>query len=231
MFWLSLQGVARDTIVGIEVRTPSEFIGRPVAPSMKKASLALHFPFAPLHLTISLKRCCSPVIRFCRISNNQNQDFLARLENTTSSDLFDQYRRKPTMGQENHPGNLSLLQRLYQDLSRISECVPTNIILHPADRDLFNPSRQPIRGVEAVQAHEDSLIAATEGTLVMDIQNITVNEHFGTVLGVLRASKTGREVEDLAIPFCGVWRFQDGKPVEHWENAADPRALERWLAA
>lgn len=135
------------------------------------------------------------------------------------------------MNHENHPANLSLLQSLYQDLSRISEFVSQDVVLHPADRDLFNPPRKPVRGVAAVQAHEDALIAATGGTVVMDVQNIIVNENFGTVLGVLRATKAGGDLGDLAIPFCGVWRFQDGKPVEHWENAANPRALEEWLLA
>lgn len=125
------------------------------------------------------------------------------------------------------PDNVALLRYLYKDLSRISEVCSDDIVLHPADRDLFSPSKGPVTSPEAVLSHEKALIAATGGTLVMDVQDITANAHFGTVLGVLRAKKEGRD--DLAIPFCGVWRFRDGQAVEHWENAADALALGRWL--
>ncbi|KAK3387932.1 hypothetical protein B0H63DRAFT_521947 [Podospora didyma] len=127
------------------------------------------------------------------------------------------------------PSTTSLLRYLYADLTRISEVVSPSLLLHPADRALFTPPKPPLRGTSAVQAHENSLLAATEGTLVMDVESITANEHFGTVLGTLRASKTGRK-DDLAVPFCGVWRFDDsGRAVEHWENAADPMAVAKWL--
>ncbi len=54
----------------------------------------------------------------------------------------------------------------------------------------------------------------------MDVESITANEHFGTVLGMLRA-KVANSEESLAVPFCGVWRFQGGQAVEHWENASN----------
>lgn len=39
-----------------------------------------------------------------------------------------------------------------------------------------------------------------------------------------------REEGDIEMAFCGVWRFDEmGRAVEHWENAADPAALVRWL--
>ncbi|KAH6628416.1 hypothetical protein F5144DRAFT_536873 [Chaetomium tenue] len=39
-----------------------------------------------------------------------------------------------------------------------------------------------------------------------------------------------KQREGIAMPFCGVWRFDElGRAVEHWENAADPAALGRWL--
>lgn len=127
------------------------------------------------------------------------------------------------------PDTTSLLRYIYDDVSRISEVSSPNILLHPADRDLSSPPKPPLRGIHAAQAHEDGLIAATGRTLVMDVESITANEHFGAVMGVLRATKAG--MEDLAIPFCGVWRFQNGWAVEHWENAVDPGRLKIWLEA
>ncbi|KAK3684119.1 hypothetical protein B0T22DRAFT_270095 [Podospora appendiculata] len=122
----------------------------------------------------------------------------------------------------------ALLRFLYQDLSRISQVAADDILLHRADRDLSSPPLPPVRGKRAVQAHEDALIAATGGTLVMEVHHVQADEHFGTVLGTARATARGQA--DLAMPFCGVWRFVEGRAVEHWENAMDAAAMARWLA-
>lgn len=133
--------------------------------------------------------------------------------------------------------NKQLLRYLYADLTRISQIASADIILHPADRSVLSPS-EPVKGIEAVQAHEERLVAATGGTIQMEVEDITANAHFGTVLGTLHACSTGGHGEDahhtvreerLAMPFCGLWRFVDGKAVEHWENAADPARLGEWL--
>ncbi|KAK3356536.1 hypothetical protein B0T25DRAFT_536934 [Lasiosphaeria hispida] len=120
-----------------------------------------------------------------------------------------------------------LLRYLYADLTRISDVASKEIQLHPAGRNLSSPPKPPIKGVDAVQAHENALVKATGGSLVMDVESISANGHFGTVLGTLRARKHG--AIDLAVPFCGVWRFDHGEAVEHWENAINPADLERWM--
>lgn len=144
----------------------------------------------------------------------------------------------------------SLLRYLYADLRRISQVASPAIILHAADRSLSSPAKDPIRGIDAVQAHEERLVAATGGMLQIEVHSISANEHFGAVLGTLRTGRYGQQGEgddheidqaigsvsagaeiSLAMPFCGLWRFVDGKAVEHWENAADPARLAHWLTA
>jgi ketosteroid isomerase-like protein len=65
----------------------------------------------------------------------------------------------------------------------------------------------------------------TKNTLVMDVQHIVANDHFGAVLGVIRAHPNGQVME---MPFCGLWRFRSGRIVEHWENAYDAVTLGRF---
>lgn len=130
-----------------------------------------------------------------------------------------------------------LLRYLYENLTRISQVVSADIILHTADRHLL-PSGKSVRGVDAVQAHQEGLIAATNGTLRMEVESISANVHFAAVLGTLHACSTSDHEADahhhtmdekLAMPFCGLWRLADGVIVEHWENAADPARLREWL--
>jgi hypothetical protein len=112
-----------------------------------------------------------------------------------------------------------ILRYIYQDFDRLAETAAEDIILHTADRELVPDGVR--RGLANVIEHERGLLAATEGTLVMDVRQVIADDHFGAVMGMLRASKPTA----IAMPFCGLWRFADGLLVEHWENAYAPGEL------
>jgi hypothetical protein len=107
--------------------------------------------------------------------------------------------------------NCETLRYLYQDFDRLAETAAADIVLHPAGR---TSAADDLHGLPEALAHERSLLATTGGTLVMDVQHITATDHFGAVLGTIRAHGPAT----VAMPFCGLWRFADGKLVEHWEN-------------
>ncbi|NUU34584.1 nuclear transport factor 2 family protein [Pseudomonas sp. C2B4] len=120
----------------------------------------------------------------------------------------------------NHP-NVKILRAIYKDLSCIDIYVDDDVVLHTADREIPGHVAKII-GKNAVLAKELELIELTQNTLVMDVQSIIANDHFGAVLGVLRMFIKGSHHE---MPFCGLWRFRNGRIVEHWENAYDPTVL------
>ncbi|KAK4145754.1 uncharacterized protein C8A04DRAFT_35566 [Dichotomopilus funicola] len=150
---------------------------------------------------------------------------------------------------------LTNLIRLYKDITLLSQIASPTLVLHPADRALVSPPRAPLVGIEAAQQHEESLVkaaAARGGKLVFRPESIQVDGRgvFGVVLGVLEGrligsddnkgpgeetserccEGKGRKEGEIEMAFCGVWRFDGtGRAVEHWENAADPAALGRWL--
>jgi hypothetical protein len=135
------------------------------------------------------------------------------------------------------PTPLTRLTYLYKNITRLSQIASPDLILHPADRALTTPPRPPLVGIAACQAHEEAFLAATGGTLVMEVESIRVSETgvFGCALGVLRAFRCrgrGAEgggdgdggdeegeagMEKIEMSFCGVWRFDEmGMAVEHW---------------
>jgi ketosteroid isomerase-like protein len=120
-----------------------------------------------------------------------------------------------------HP-NVTTLRAVYADLSRIGDHVSEDVVLHAADGRRY-------AGRSAVMARELDLVGRTTDTLVMDVEHIVANDHFGVVLGVLRAHRDGGKA--VAMPFCGLWRFRDRVIVEHWENDYDPTVLPRILGA
>ncbi|MBX8489739.1 nuclear transport factor 2 family protein [Pseudomonas cichorii] len=119
--------------------------------------------------------------------------------------------------------NIATLRAIYEDLTRIAEFSDDDIVLHKADRNACPPTAI---GKQAVRLHEVELIAVTHSSLHMDVQEIIANDYFGAVLGSLRATSGDKRI---CMPFCGLWRFRDGKVIEHWENAYDVEALAGFL--
>ncbi|OAI80555.1 nuclear transport factor 2 family protein [Ralstonia pseudosolanacearum] len=124
----------------------------------------------------------------------------------------------------NHP-NVSMLEAVYADLTRIAEYCDDDVVLHTADRGAAGGPAE-VFGKVAVLDKELDLIRLTSQTLHMDVESIIANDHFGAVMGVLRARRDGHSI---GMPFCGLWRFRNGRIVEHWENAYDAGALGRFL--
>ncbi|MFC3452592.1 nuclear transport factor 2 family protein [Amycolatopsis speibonae] len=121
-----------------------------------------------------------------------------------------------------HP-NIQALRAIYADLTRVGEYATDDIVLHRADRTVDNPHF--VTGREQVVAHEAALVATTDKTIVMDVEHIAANDYFGAVFGVLRI----QHPQPAAMPFCGLWRFENGKITEHWENAYDAPEFLRVL--
>jgi ketosteroid isomerase-like protein len=126
---------------------------------------------------------------------------------------------------DEHP-NVTALRAIYADLSRISEYVDDDVVLHAAERDIPGAVRSYI-GAQQVLEKELDLIRRTANTLVMEVDFLAANDYFGAVAGYLRANLDG---ESLAMPFCGLWRFRNGRIVEHWENAYAATQSAEFLA-
>lgn len=124
-----------------------------------------------------------------------------------------------------HP-NARVLRRLYADLSLIADYVDDDVVLHSAAREV--EGRTPrYRGAQAVRDKEVEFLRSAGGTVRMDVAAIVADDYFGAVTGRIRAHIGDA---DIAMPFCGLWRFRHGKIVEHWENAYDAGAFSAFLA-
>lgn len=124
-----------------------------------------------------------------------------------------------------HP-NAAMLRAVYADLSSIGQYLTHDVVLHTAEREVPGAVRQVI-GQGPVVTHEQALIAATGATLVMRVEQIIANDYFGAVTGSLCAERDGAKI---ALPFCGLWRFDNGRIAEHWENAYDVAEFGRFLS-
>jgi ketosteroid isomerase-like protein len=122
-----------------------------------------------------------------------------------------------------HP-HVEMLRAIYADLSLLTEFASEDIVLHAAgSRDIMTGD---YIGKRAVLARETELFRRSGGSLVMTPGDIVANDYFGAVLGHLAVNRHGHRFEG---EFCGLWRFQDGHIVEHWENTADWPAAERFF--
>jgi ketosteroid isomerase-like protein len=117
-----------------------------------------------------------------------------------------------------------MLRAIYADFSLLEKFASEDIVLHAGgSRDIMTGDYV---GRQAVLAKELELYRRSGGSLVMTADHVVANDHFGVVLGRLAANRDGHRFEG---EICGLWRFQDGLIVEHWENCADWPAAERFF--
>lgn len=123
-----------------------------------------------------------------------------------------------------HP-NIATLRSIYEDLRRIEHHADEDMVLHTAQRHVgADPGR--LYGKAAVVEKIHALIRESGRTLQMRVDSIVANDYFGAVLGSIRAR---RGESEIGMPFCGLWRFRDGRILEHWENAYDIAALDAFM--
>lgn len=122
-----------------------------------------------------------------------------------------------------HP-NEQTLRAIYADLSLLEKFASEDIVLHAhGSRNILTGDYV---GKQAVLAREMELYRRSGGTLAMTADHIVANDHFGAALGRFTANRDGTP---FVGEICGLWRFEDGLIVEHWENCADWPAAERFL--
>lgn len=119
----------------------------------------------------------------------------------------------PTRHQPDEHPHLGMLRTIYADFTTLGNYADDDIVLHPAWRTARDPG--DLVGKATALARQDALLKSHRGTMVMEVESISANDRFGTVLGTIRTEYP----QVAAIPFCGVWRFRNGRIVEHWENA------------
>lgn len=126
-------------------------------------------------------------------------------------------------GGELHP-NAETLRAIYADFGLLEKFASDDIVLHAAgSRDIMTGDYV---GKQAVLAKEIELFVRSGGTLGIVVDHIVANDHFGVMIGRFTANRNGKPFDGEV---CGLWRFQDGLVVEHWENCADWPAAERYF--
>jgi hypothetical protein len=122
-----------------------------------------------------------------------------------------------------HP-NAQLLRAVYADFSLLEQFARDDIVLHAGGRHGILAGDYV--GKKAVLAKEAELYRRSGASLAMVADHVVANDHFGAVLGRFSANRGGERFEG---EICGLWRFEDGLIVEHWENCADWPAAERFF--
>lgn len=129
------------------------------------------------------------------------------------------------MEKEMHP-NAVLLKRFYnRDRSALFDN------MHP-DYKNHTPGNNPIAGShagpEGMMKHFEDHRFHSGGTFRAQHQDVFLaDDVWGYVPVRLTAERNGKKLDMLAF---GVWRFIDGKFVDHWENPTDLKAFDEFWA-
>lgn len=121
----------------------------------------------------------------------------------------------------------SVLESVYR-----GESEPFAAAISP-DYVCHTPGRSQIagdfRGEEHLTLHRTQIRALTGGTFrVRPLADILINEEWALVPVRVTAEKDGRTLDTTAF---GIWRFSDGRIVEHWEMNCDQYAFDEFFGA
>lgn len=110
---------------------------------------------------------------------------------------------------------IELLKKIYADF----EAVPPN--LH-SEFKLHSPGQSPVAGefdgLDGLIAHLSYMQELSGNTMRLEPQSFLADEKWGMVVSRITAERNGRQLD---MPGFGLWRFQDGKLIDHWESVSN----------
>lgn len=120
-----------------------------------------------------------------------------------------------------HP-NVALLKKIYaRDRDTFFSMVTPGYACHTPGA---SPVAGTVFGADGMRRHIEQGQALTDGTFRVTHQgNFLADDHFGLVPVRLTGRRLGR---GLDMPAFGIWRFEDGRIAEHWENPLDIPAFD-----
>ena len=92
-----------------------------------------------------------------------------------------------------------MLRAIYADLRCIGDHVGDDVVLHAAERELPGMKTRYVGRAEVI-AKELDLIRLTDDTLVMDVQDMQANDHYGAVNHKLQHFETKELVPVRLMP-------------------------------
>lgn len=112
--------------------------------------------------------------------------------------------------------NVDLLRKIYTDF----EVMLAN--LHP-DFTLYSPGRSPVagefQGRDGFVEHISQMRELSNNSMDLNAHTFLANEDWGIGISHIAGERNGKKMD---LEGFGVWRFQDGKLIEHWEFQSNP---------
>ena len=103
-----------------------------------------------------------------------------------------------------------------------NEYLAPDVIWHSPGR---NPLAGDYKGVDEVLGSFAKMFELSGGTLSVEIHDCLANDEHGVVLGVARAEREGKRIENK---YAHVVHLRDGKVAESWIHQDDQYAVDEF---
>lgn len=125
-----------------------------------------------------------------------------------------------------HP-NARLLKRLYEgDRAALYDAMAPDYVAHVPGNSMVAGD---YHGVHGHIDHIERFMTLTGGTMRKQLPGVFLaDDHWGLVPSRLLAQ---RGAATLDLQGFGLWRFEDGRVVEHWGLVSDQAAFDSFFAA
>ena len=110
---------------------------------------------------------------------------------------------------------VELLKQIYSDPNALPGHLHPEFKLHAPGQ---NRVAGEFAGLDGLMTHLGAMQDLSGGTMKLDAHTFLADETWGMVISHVTAERDGKKLDAQGF---GVWRFQDGKLIDHWENTSD----------
>ena len=119
--------------------------------------------------------------------------------------------------------NVELLKAIYANPELVFEHLHPDFTLHAPGNNLIAGT---FRGAEGIKDHFADMDRLSTGSFNHDVQEaFLADENFGMVVHRMEGERNGVQLKMFGF---GLWRFQDGLIIDHWESVADQALWDRF---
>ena len=110
---------------------------------------------------------------------------------------------------------VELLRRIYADIGALGANLHPEFKVHAPGQNLIAGE---FAGLDGLMAHLSKMQELTNSSLKLQPVSFLADDGWGMVVSQLSAERNDKRLDAQGF---GVWRFQDGKIIDHWEAVSD----------
>jgi len=116
--------------------------------------------------------------------------------------------------------SLEIIKSIYADIEALPQHLHSDFKLHSPGKSLVAGE---FAGLEGMIGHLTHMQTLSDNTMKLQASNFMADEKWGIGVSRITALRDDKQLDTVGF---GLWRFADGKLIDHWEFVSDQNAWD-----